>query len=71
MVYYVEYNVLQRAAGLWGLIWSHTVSSMVRRPACGGSYGRIRSLSLWCRGQHVRAYMAAYGPFFYGAAAGL
>ena len=30
------------AAGLLGFIWSHTVPSpMTRRPACGGSYGRI------------------------------
>ena len=32
MVYYVEYNALQHATGLWGLIWSHTVSSSM----CGG-----------------------------------
>ena len=42
MVYYVEYNALQRATGLWGLIWSHTVSSsMAWRPACWSSYGRM------------------------------
>ena len=42
MVYYVEHNALQRATGLWGLIWSHTVPSpMARRPACESSYGRI------------------------------
>ena len=50
MVYYVEYNALQRAAGLWDLICSHTVSSsMVRWPACVGSYGCIRSLSMALR----------------------
>ena len=58
MVYYVEYNVLQRATGLWGPIWSHTVtSSMARRPAYWGSYGRIWSLPLWRGGQPVGAHM--------------
>ena len=61
LVYYVEYNALQRAAGLWGLIWSHTISSsMVRWPAYGGSYGCIWSLSmaprLACEGLYGRIW---------------
>ena len=62
------------AAGCWyGHLWS-IMSNTMRcsvRPACGGSYGRIRPLPLWHGGRPVGVHMVTYGPFPYGAAAGL
>ena len=73
--HHIKFSMLLDAAWyeIYGHLWSNMSNTMhcSVRPACGGSYGRIRSLSLWRRGQHVRTYMVAHGPFSYGAVASL
>ena len=59
-------------ASLWGLIWSHTVPShMAPQPACGGSYGHIRSIPLWRGSRPMGAQVVTYSLFSYSSTAGL
>ena len=67
-----QISTLRDAA--WYEIYSHLWSIMSNTmrcsvwPACGVSYGCIRSLLLWCNGRPVGAHMVTYGLFLYGTA---
>ena len=59
--HHIKFSTLLDAAW-YGHLWS-IMSNTMRcsvRPACGGSYGRIRSLPLWRGGRPVGVHMVAH-----------